>query len=98
MPRVAPDAGARILQRLVLESGRIEADRVAVRQEEGAIGRDEVGERAAQPDVAVQPEAAVDREDHPVAAAGEFSNGWDERRNARHARVPLSCRRRLPER
>jgi hypothetical protein len=73
MPRVAADARAGILQRFELETGLTEADRRAESEQSLAIGRDEVRHLAPFPDVAVQPQAAIHRVNHPGAAGSKFS-------------------------
>ena len=48
-------------------------DRRAVAQQALTVGRHEVRHRPPLPDVAVQPEAAVHRVDHPLAARAKLS-------------------------
>jgi len=73
MPCVASDAGARILQRLELQTLRSNADHGTVPEQKRLICRDEVGERPPFPDVPVKPEPTVHRVDHPIAPLFEFS-------------------------
>jgi hypothetical protein len=75
MPGVAPLAGTRVLERLVLKARRREADALAVREQALSVGRDKVRHLPAVPDVAVEPQPAVHREDHPVAPRGELAVG-----------------------
>jgi hypothetical protein len=70
---LAPLAGARVLERLVLEAVLAESDGGAVGEQRGAVGGDEVRHRRPAPDVAVQPEAAVHRVRHPVLPARELA-------------------------
>jgi|SRR5688572_15729351 len=73
MPGLAPDARARVLERLLLESLVRQADLPAPGQEALAIRRHEVRHWPAKPDVAVEPEPPVHRVDHPVATSREFA-------------------------
>jgi hypothetical protein len=68
VPRIAANASAGILQRFELETGFTEPDHRAESKQSLTIGRDEVRHLAPLPDVAVQPETAVHRVYHPVAA------------------------------
>ena len=77
MPCVSPQARSRIFQRLELQPVGRNADGAAVRQQERSIGRDEVCEFAAFPLMTVQPQAAVHRVDHSIAAFGELAKWWD---------------------
>lgn len=95
MPRVSADARARILEWFVLESVGVDPNGRAVVEKKRAIRRDEMRHATAAPQMAVQPEAAIHGEDHPVTSLFEFPV---PRWNARHPRVPVSCRLRLPPR
>lgn len=65
MPRIVARSSARIFQRLVLETCLRKADGVTIVDQPIAIGGDKVRHGTALPHVAVQPEAAFHREDHP---------------------------------
>ena len=72
MPRVASLTGARILQRFFLESLVRQPHAAPVREQEVAIGRDEVCHGPAEPGVTMEPETTVHRMNHPVATSREF--------------------------
>lgn len=72
MPRIATYARSRILQRLELETGLPEADPRAESEQSLTIGRHEVRHLAPFPDVAVQPQTAIHRVNHPRAAGPKF--------------------------
>jgi hypothetical protein len=72
VPRVATYARSRILQRLELETGRPEPDRRAESEQSLTIGRHEVRHLAPFPDVAMQPQTAIHRVNHPGAARPKF--------------------------
>jgi hypothetical protein len=72
MPCVAADAGARILEWLVLQASGGEPHGAPVLEEELAVRGNEMRHPLAPPDVAVQPEAAVHRVDHSVSAPLEL--------------------------
>jgi hypothetical protein len=73
VPRIATYARSRILQRLELETGLPEADRRAESEQSLTIGGHEVRHLAPFPDVAVQPQTAIHRVNHPSAARPKFS-------------------------
>jgi hypothetical protein len=84
MPGVAANAGAWVLEWLVLQASGGEAHRAPVLEEELAVRGNEVRHPLAPPDVAVQPEAAVHRVDHSVSAPLELEI---QRRRAGYFRV-----------
>lgn len=67
MPGFATFVATWVLERMVLQALGWDADARAPRQQSLTVRGDEVGHRAAHPDVAVQPEAAVHRVNHAVA-------------------------------
>ena len=67
MPRITSQTGAWILQRFVLESSDWKTNGAAVLDQALAIGGDEVGHWTAFPDMAVKPQTAFHRVDHPFA-------------------------------
>ena len=73
MPRVAPIPRPGVLQRFVLETRGRQSHGAAVGEQALAIGRDEMGHRAALPDMAMEPETAVHRVDHPLATVVELA-------------------------
>jgi hypothetical protein len=73
VPRIAAHARAGIFQRFELQAGLTEPDRHAESEQSLTIGRDEVRHLAPFPDVAVQPQTAIHRVNHPVAAGAKFS-------------------------
>src|ERR1043166_3781341 len=72
MPGRHPDAGIRILERLVLEPARLEPERTAEREQPLLVGAHEVHHRLVLDSVPVKPNAAAQGESHPLAAALEF--------------------------
>lgn len=72
MPRRPANAVSRILERMVLEVLLIEPDAGAPSNEPFPVGRDEVRQSTAEPEVTVQPEAAAHRVDHALAAITEL--------------------------
>src|SRR6185437_5120575 len=60
-------------ERFVLETGSGEAHVTSVLHQSVTIGRHEMRHRAAFPDVPVQPQSAVHREDHPLPARDELA-------------------------
>ena len=72
MPGVPANAGARILERLVLQAGLWQAYRASVIKEALAVGRHEVRHLAPLPHVTVEPEPSVHRVDHPLATLREL--------------------------
>jgi hypothetical protein len=77
VPRIAPQARSRILQWLELKPVGRNADGTAIREQERPVRRYEVGELAAFPLMAVQPQATVHRVDHSIAAFSELAKWWD---------------------
>jgi hypothetical protein len=73
VPGVTADAGAWVLERLVLKASGWEAHGPPVLEEELAVGGNEMRHPLAPPNMAVQPEAAVHRVDHPVSAPLELA-------------------------
>jgi hypothetical protein len=73
VPRIAAGARPRILQWLELEAGLPEPDCRAKSEQSLTIGRHEVRHLAPFPDVAVQPQAAIHRVNHPGTAGAKFS-------------------------
>jgi hypothetical protein len=73
VPRIPTYARSRILQRLELETGLPEPDRRAESEQSLTIGRHEVRHLAPFPDMAVQPQPAIHRVNHPSAARPKFS-------------------------
>ena len=79
MPCLAVRAGSGILERLVLQASFGQADAASVCEESLAIGGDEMRHRTPFPDVAVQPQAAIHRMQHPVSSLLELpiqDRGW----------------------
>ncbi len=72
MPCIATLAAARIAERVELQACLREADASAPAQQAVAIDRHEMGESPTEPEVAMQPEAAVHGVDHAVTTAGEL--------------------------
>jgi hypothetical protein len=72
VPGVAADAGAGILERLVLETASWKTDGASVLEESLAVGGDEMRHSLAAPDVAMQPESTIHSVDHSVSASREF--------------------------
>jgi hypothetical protein len=73
MPCLPPDPRARVFEGLELEAIGGEADAAAVVEEAGPIGRDEMRHGVSLPHVAMQPETAVHRVDHPIATLLELA-------------------------
>lgn len=74
MPGISPSAAARIFQWSVLEPLFAQAKPLSVADELFAVGRDEVGEWLALPYMVMQPQAAIHRVDHSLAAALKLPN------------------------
>lgn len=72
MPGIAALAAARILERVILQSLGGNADARTPREETGAVRGHEMGHPSPEPNVPMQPETAVHRVDHSVAASGEL--------------------------
>jgi hypothetical protein len=77
VPCVSPQACSRIFQRLELQPVGRDADGTAIREQERPVRGHEVGELAAFPLMAVQPQATVHRVDHSIAALSELAKWWD---------------------
>ena len=75
MPRVTANARAWVLQRFVLKTGDRKTDGAAVLDQSLSVGGDEVSHRSAFPDMAVEPETAFHRVDHPLAAKRKLTVG-----------------------
>jgi hypothetical protein len=73
MPRVASNTSAWILEWLVLQPGNWKTNGAAILDQTLATGGDEVSHRATLPHMAVQPQAAFHRVDHPFAAKRKFA-------------------------
>jgi len=73
VPRIPPDARARIFQRFELEAGLTEPDGRAKSEQPLTIGRDEVRHLTPFPDMAVQPQTAIHRVNHPGTAGSKLS-------------------------
>ena len=73
MPSIPAFAGSRILQRLELKTMGRDAHFGAVVEQPLFVGRDEMRHAPAFPHVAVQPETAIHRVNHAVAAPFKFS-------------------------
>lgn len=84
MPGLAAFAGAWILERLFLESLVRQPGPAPPREQAFAVRGDKVRHASAEPDVAVEPEAAVHRVDHPVATSREFPGLVVRRALVRH--------------
>lgn len=90
MPRVTPDAIARILERVVLQPFRRDPDAFAPAEQAAAIRGDQVREAPLLPEMAMEPEAATHRVDHarsPIAELdplelerGGLLRGWQRAR------------------
>lgn len=67
MPSFAPLSGARVFERMILKTLRWNPHAPSPSKQTFAIRRDQVRHLTSQPDVAVQPETAVHRVNHPIA-------------------------------
>src|SRR5919197_4234084 len=76
MPRRHSLACPRILEGLVLQPRREQAQLPPHREQALPVGAHEVGHRLVAQCVAMQPNAAVEGEAHPLAAAREPAVGW----------------------
>ena len=95
MPGDALFARTRILQWLELEALVRQSDPAAVVEQSVPVGGDQVRHATAEPDVAMKPETAIHRMDHPVAATGELARLLVRRGVVRHD--PTIARRLLAE-
>jgi len=75
MPRLHARAGARILERLVLQPCRLEPEYPTHIEQSGPIRAHQVNHRLATIAPALKPNAAVEGEDHALAAARELLPG-----------------------
>ena len=80
MPRLASDAVARILERVMLQTTTGDTDASPPREQTLQVARHEVRERFAVPEVSMEPEAAAHGVDHPFAAVAELDPIGLERR------------------
>lgn len=92
MPRRNADARSRILERFVLQPRRVEAERPAQLQQALFVGADEVCHRLIMDGVVMKPNAAVEGEAQPLAAAFELLKG----RGGRYVQVILPAWVALP--
>ena len=74
MPGISSSARARIFQRPVLQALFAQAQLPSVADQLFAVCRDKVGEGLALPHMVMQPQAAVHRVDHSLAATLKFPN------------------------
>jgi len=89
VPRITANTGARILERLELESIARQSNCPSVYEEEVTVGGHEVRHRATAVHMTMEPEAAVHREDHSVSTLGELA----ERRRLCHFVAHQTARR-----
>lgn len=80
MPRIPSDRVARILEGMELQAILRKTNASAPLEQTVAIGGDEMGEASAEPEVAVQPEAAAHRVDHPLTSVVELLPAQEQRR------------------
>src|SRR5258706_8417255 len=73
VPRLDPDPGIRILERLVLQPARLKPQRAAQLEQPFLVGAYQVDHRLFPDLVPVKPNAAVQGESHPLTAALEFT-------------------------
>ena len=73
MPRIASKTGSWVLQRLELKPVWGKPDLATIGEQSNTVRRDEMRHRVAFPDMAVQPQPAIHRENHPVSATFEFA-------------------------
>src|SRR6184192_2157004 len=97
MPRRYPDPCPRIFERLVLQPLRPHAERGSQRQQALLVGAHEVHHALAVVDVPMKPNAAVEGEAHPLAAAREFPIGWVYEQEMRPSVVALPTGAAAPE-
>ena len=72
MPRRNPPVGPRVLEGLVLQPRRVQVQLAPQGQQPLLIRAHEVSHRLTAQRVAMKPNAAVEGETHPIAAAREF--------------------------
>lgn len=75
MPRIASDSRTWILERFVLQAGDREANGSAIFDQSLATGGHQVRHGMPFPDVAMEPESALHRVDHPLASQRELAIG-----------------------
>ena len=73
MPRLASGSRARILERFVLKPFGRKSGVSTVREQQIAVGGNEVRHLASLPDVSMEPEAAIHGVDHSLAPRSEFA-------------------------
>jgi hypothetical protein len=73
MPGIATFSRSRIAQRLELKLFGRKAHLRAVAKQDVSVYRDKVSHRATEPYMAVKPQSALHRMDHPVTAGREFA-------------------------
>ena len=73
MPRIASNTIARVLERLVLEAGDRKTHGATIFDQTLAVGGHEVGHGLAPPDVAMEPQTASHRVNHPLAPERELA-------------------------
>ena len=73
MPCVSPKSRSRVFQWLELEPLGREPDLPSVGKQTFAVCRNEVCHRVTLPSMAVEPEATIHCEDHPVEAAAKLA-------------------------
>lgn len=95
MPGVAPNTGAGVLQWLVLQPFRWNANGLPILEQAPPVRRDEMCHGPPEPDMAMEPQAALHGVDHPIASARELAVLGN---CAPHGRAPLTDRRRRPTR
>lgn len=92
MPGFAPLRRARILEGMMLQASRGNADTLPPNEQSLAVRRHKVRHRPSEPHVPMQPQAAVHRMHHAVAAARELDplehqgRGISRRGNWRHTK------------
>ena len=84
MPGFAPFTGARILQGFSLQALVRQPDATAVRDQAIAIRGHEVRHGPTEPDMAMEPEAALHRVDHSIATPRELAWAFVRRRVVGH--------------
>jgi hypothetical protein len=75
VPRFATLARAWILERFVLQASKGKTHRASIFDQALAIGGDQVRHGATLPDMAMEPQAAIHRVDHPLSATRELAVG-----------------------
>ena len=76
MPRRHPDPCPRVFERLVLKPLRPQLQLAAEREQPFLVGADEVDHRLVADLMSMKPDAAVEGEAHPLAAALELPIEW----------------------